>query len=74
MAVKEAPAKAADKVIPEPTVRIYLPLLEESDSGMKADQTETVIINGKVTIIQRGVHVEVSPEVYTQLRNKYDYL
>ena len=68
---------AAKKVtkpdVVEPTVRIRLPELAEGDN-VKADQTETVVYNGKTIIIQRGVPVDVAPEIYILLRNKYAYL
>lgn len=57
----------------EPTVRIFLPLREDQN-GVKADQTEIVTVNGKNYQINRGMHMDVSPEVYTQLRNRFSHL
>ena len=37
-------------VVAEPTVRIFLPLVEETGAEVTVDQTENVIINGKVTL------------------------
>lgn len=42
---------------------ITLPIKKDDKSDV------TVIVNGKVTIIKRGVEVEVSPEVYEILKN-----
>jgi len=59
---------------PEPTVQIYLPLLEQDESGAKVDQTEHVTINGDTTIIQRGVYVNVKVPVFLALKVKYPNL
>lgn len=50
--------------------RIYLPLLEEV-GGVKVDQYEHVTVNGKTTLIRRGEYVDVEPEVYIQLKNRF---
>jgi len=52
-------------------VRIILPLTEEQLSGVKVDPYEHVTVNGKTTLIKRGEYVNVDPEVYIQLRNRY---
>jgi hypothetical protein len=57
-----------------PTVQIYLPLLEQDDSGAKVDQTEHVTLNGETTIIQRGQYVNVKIPVFLALRVKYPNL
>lgn len=54
----------------EPTVRITLPLREE-DEGIRADQTEQVVINGDITSIRRGVPVDVKVPVFIQLKQRY---
>jgi hypothetical protein len=59
---------------PEPTVQIYLPLLEAEDAGAKVDQTEHVTINGYTTIIQRGQYVPVKVPVFLALKVKYPNL
>ncbi len=58
----------------EPTVQIYLPLLEQDESGAKVDQTEHVTINGVTTIIQRGQYVNVKVPVFLALKVKYPNL
>ncbi|MCI5956386.1 MAG: hypothetical protein MRZ54_05320 [Clostridiales bacterium] len=55
------------------TVRVMLPLLE-ADSGVKVDQTEQVTVNGLVTSIRRGEYVDVKPEVFVQLKQRYPNL
>jgi hypothetical protein len=62
------------KVEEEPRVQIYLPLLEQDDSGAKVDQTEHVTISGDTTIIQRGQYVRVTVPVFLALRVKYPNL
>lgn len=57
-----------------PTVQIYLPLLEQDDSGAKVDQTEHVTLSGETTIIQRGQYVNVKIPVFLALRVKYPNL
>lgn len=63
-------AKVNDTYV-EPKVSIYIPKSEFQDVGVKTDQTEHVTINGKTTIIQRGVRVDVPVDVYLALREKY---
>lgn len=58
----------------EPTVRIFLPLLEESGADTHVDQTENVIINGNVTQIRRGEYVDVKVPVFLQLKKRYPNL
>lgn len=56
----------------EPTVRVFIPLAEEAtNSALKVDQSETVIINGKVTRIRRGEYVDVKVPVFMQLKQRY---
>jgi hypothetical protein len=55
-------------------VQIYLPLLEQDDSGAKVDQTEHVTLSGETTIIQRGQYVNVKIPVFLALRVKYPNL
>lgn len=57
-----------------PRVRIYLPPLEDEGTGLKVDQYEHVTVNGVTTLVQRGVHVDVTVPVYLQLRNKFPHL
>lgn len=54
----------------ETTVRITLPLVEEGD-GLKVDQTEQVVINGKMTNIRRGIPVDVKVPVFMLLKQRY---
>ena len=58
----------------EPTVRIFLPLVEESGTEINTDQTENLIINGKVTQIRRGEYVDVKVPVFLQLKQRYPNL
>ena len=55
----------------EPVVRVFIPLAEDSGSEGKVDQTENVIINGKVTQIRRGEYVDVKVPVFMQLKQRY---
>ena len=55
----------------EPVVRVFLPLAEDNDGEGKVDQTENVIINGKVTQIRRGEYVDVKVPVFLQLKQRY---
>lgn len=55
----------------EPTVRVFIPKLEDSNSEITLDQTETVIINGNVTRIKRGEYVDVKVPVFLQLKQRY---
>ena len=57
-----------------PTVRVCIPLLPDTGSGLQPDQTEQVIINGRVTVLCRGEYLDVSPEVYLLLRRRYPNL
>ena len=67
-------AKKTAKVTMEPVVRIMLPLLEENGTEAAVDQTENVIINGKVTQIRRGEYVDVKVPVFMQLKQRYPSL
>ena len=58
----------------EPVVRVFIPLAEDAGGDMKVDQTENVIINGKVTQIRRGEYVDVKVPVFLQLRQRYPSL
>lgn len=58
----------------EPVVRVFIPLAEDNNSDITVDQTETVVINGKVTQIRRGEYVDVKVPVFLQLRNRYPNL
>lgn len=58
----------------EPTVRVFLPLSENDTSDVAVDQTENVVINGKVTQIRRGEYVDVKVPVFLQLKNRYPNL
>ena len=55
----------------EPRGSIFIPRSEFQDIGARTDQTEHVTINGKTTIIQRGVHVDVPVSVFEVLKVKY---
>lgn len=66
-----AAVKAAQNA---PKVGIRIPKIESEDSLLGTDQFEHVTINGRTTMIKVGEYVEVSPEVYIQLRNKYPNL
>ena len=55
----------------EPVVRVFLPPAEENGGEGKVDQTENVIINGKVTQIRRGEYVDVKVPVFLQLKQRY---
>ena len=55
----------------EPGVRVFIPLAEDAGSEGKVDQTENVIINGKVTQIRRGEYVDVKVPVFMQLKQRY---
>lgn len=48
-------------------IDIYLPLIADDDE--RVDQTVPVTINGTTTIIKRGEHVRVKPEVFEVLYN-----
>lgn len=55
----------------EPKVMVTIPVMPGHNDGVKSDPYEHVTVNGVTTYVQRGVPVEVSPEVFIQLRNKY---
>lgn len=61
-------------ILTEPVVRVFLPLAEEAGTEVAVDQTENVIINGKVTQIRRGEHVDVKVPVFMQLKQRYPNL
>ena len=72
VSVRNEPAPKKDAAT---TVRVFLPLLDDTVSGdTKVDQTETVVINGVATQIRRGEYVDVKVPVYLQLRNKFPKL
>lgn len=52
-------------------VRIYLPEIESSSEGVKVDQYEHVTVNGETTLVRRGEYVDVTPDVFIQLKNRY---
>lgn len=56
-------AKEKTGLYQEETYKIELPLTEDKEDDV------TVIVNGLVTKIQRGVEVEVSASVYEVLKN-----
>ena len=58
----------------EPVVRVFIPLAEDAGGDVKVDQTENVIINGKVTQIRRGEYVDVKVPVFMQLKQRYPNL
>ena len=62
------------KILFEPVVRVFLPLAEETGTEVAVDQTENVIINGKVTQIRRGEYVDVKVPVFMQLKQRYPNL
>ena len=64
----------AAKKVAEPTVSIYLPLLDkEGSSGVEVDQTESVGINGKMYIIKRGEPVDVPLSVFEAMYHSGRY-
>lgn len=71
VSVKNAPAAKKNTAT---TVRVFLPLLEDTGTDTKVDQTETVLVNGIVTQIRRGEYVDVKVPVFLQLKNKYPNL
>lgn len=58
----------------EPRVQIVLPLLADESNNVKVDQTEHVTINGRTTLIRRGVYVDVPVSVFCALKIKYPNL
>lgn len=57
---------ASKNQIPE-LIDVYLPMIADDDE--RVDQTVPVTINGTTTIIKRGEHVQVRPEVFEVLYN-----
>lgn len=62
----------------EVLIPIYLPL-RESDGGVDPDQNEYVEIANvggpaKRILVCRGTHMNVSEEVFRQLKNRFPYL
>ena len=55
----------------EPTVRVFIPIAQDQTSDVKIDQTESVTINGKTTLIKRGEYVDVKVPVFLQLKQRY---
>lgn len=55
----------------EPTVTVFIPMAVDQGSDIAIDQTETVIINGRVTQIRRGEYVNVKVPVFLQLKQRY---
>jgi hypothetical protein len=68
MATKNENTAVTENLTTRP--RIYLPMLEET-GGVKVDQYEHVTVNGNTTLIRRGEYVDVTPEVYIQLKNRF---
>jgi len=58
----------------EPRVQIILPMLADDINNVKVDQSEHVTINGRTTLIRRGVHVDVPVSVFQVLKIKYPML
>lgn len=74
MANKTAQAPAAGEVI----IPIYLPL-RESDGGVDPDQNEYVEVasvsgGSQRILVCRGTHMNVSEEVFRQLKNRFPFL
>ena len=59
---------ATTKKVTDSTAAV-IPSANESD--IKMEQTETVVINGKVTQIKRGEYVDVKVPVFLQLKQRY---
>lgn len=61
-----------------PRVRIFLPSIEGSESGINVDQYEHVSISNEkgdnFIRIKRGEYVDVTPEVFTLLKQRYPNL
>lgn len=55
----------------EPTVRVFLPKLEDQETDVEVDQTEYVTINGHTTAVKRGEYVDVKIPVFMQLKQRY---
>lgn len=58
----------------EPTVRVFIPKMQDQESEVEVDQTEYVTINGKNTAVRRGEYVDVPVPVFLQLKNRYPNL
>lgn len=63
--------EAAVEAEQEPTVRIFIPKLEDQESDVEVDQTEYVTINGVTTAVKRGEYVDVKVPVFMQLKQRY---
>ena len=63
-----------ETVADEPSVRVYLPLLESEGAGVHIDQYEHVTVNGETTLVRRGEYVDVTVPVFIQLKNKFPHL
>lgn len=62
----------------EPRVRIFLPLLEDSGSGVSVDQYEHVSISNEkgdnFVRVKRGEYVDVTVPVFLILKQRYPNL
>lgn len=67
-------AKETAAVQEKQKIRIIIPRSEDDSLGSNVDQYEHVTVNGVTTLIKRGEYVEVSPEVFTQLKNKFPFI
>ena len=58
-----------------PTVRVFLPRLEEEGNGIRVDQYEHVTISNEVKeerwFVKRGEYADVPMPVYAVLKEKY---
>lgn len=52
-------------------VPIRIPKPPEAETGIAIDPYDHVTINGEKTYVRQGEHLNVSPAVFMQLRNKY---
>lgn len=68
MAAKEATAEIIDRI--NEKIRIFLPSAGDEEN---VEQVETVIVNGKTTIIKRGEYVDVPFDVFEALYNSGRY-
>lgn len=59
------------EIAKEPTVQVYIPLIEDTDGAVDIDQTVVVTINGNNTQIRRGEYVDVKIPVFEQLKNRF---
>lgn len=58
-----------------PRVRVFIPEThDDTDGSVKVDHYEHVTIGGETTLVRRGQHVDVTVDVFLQLRNKYPHL